>query len=104
MKVQQVNLRKSFAATNLLASKLDFSSIGLLTEPYQYKNKIPKLGSVFDLFPDNTQSQPPRAAILSPKSLQAVFMPHLNTPDVSVILLRRQNLLVVSGYCDKTYQ
>ena len=101
MKIQQVNLRKSFAATNLFASKLEHMSIGLLTEPYHYKNKIPKLGTVFELFPDTTLESPPRAAILAPRSLQATYLPHLSTSDVSVIFLRQHRLLLASGYCDK---
>ena len=104
MKVKQINLRKSFAATHLFASQLESSTIGLLTEPYHYKNKIPKLGSLFELFPDTTLSSPPRAAILVPRSLQATYLPHLSGPDVTVLFFRRHKLLVVSGYCDKNLE
>ena len=58
MKFKQINLRKSFAATHLFASKLNALSLGLLTEPYHYKNKIPKLGTLFELFPDTTIASP----------------------------------------------
>ena len=101
MKFKQINLRKSFAATHLFASKLNALSLGLLTEPYHYKNKIPKLGTLFELFPDTTLASPPRAAILAPKSLHATYLPHLSGPDVTVVFLRRHNLIIVSGYCDK---
>ena len=100
MKIKQINLRKSFAATNLFAAQLDTNVVGLLTEPYHYKNKICRLGYNFDLFPDTTLGKPPRAALLVPKSLNATFLPHLSTPDVAVIFLKPQNLLLVSGYCD----
>ena len=100
MKVKQVNLRKSFAATNLFASQLHTSTIGLLTEPYHYKNKICKLGYNFELFPETTQSAPPRAAILVPKGMHPIFLPQLSGPDVTVIYFKRHHLLMVSGYCD----
>ena len=100
MKVKQINLRKSFAATSLFVSSLHPSSIGLLTEPYHYRNKICKVGRNFDLFPDTTLAKPPRAAILIPKSLNATFLPQLSNPDVTTIYLKKQHLLLVSGYCD----
>ena len=100
MRINQVNLRKSFVATNLFVANLDSNTIGLLTEPYHYKNKICKLGYNFDLFPDTTLKAPPRAAILVPKTLGASFLPQLSTPDVTVVYFRAQNLLLVSGYCD----
>ena len=100
MKVKQINLRKSFAATNLFASSLDINCIGLLTEPYHYKNKICKLGSNFDLFPDSTFDQPPRAAILVPKTYKATYLPQLSTSDVTAVYFRSQDLLLISGYCD----
>ena len=100
MKIKQINLRKSFAATNLFAATLHTESIGLLTEPYHYRNKICKLGYSFDLFPENTLDAPPRAAILIPKSFHAVFLPHLSRPDVSTVFLKHANLLLVSGYFD----
>ena len=100
MKVRQINLRKSFAATTLFASQLDINTLGLLTEPYHYQNKICKLGYNFELFPDTTQPSPPRAAILVPKCFQATFLPQLSTPDATVVFFKQQNLLVTSGYCD----
>ena len=100
MKVKQINLRKSFAATSLFVSTLNSSTIGLLTEPYHYKNKICKVGRNFDLFPDIELTKPPRAALLIPKSFNATFLPQLSNPDVSVVFFKRQNLLLVSGYCD----
>ena len=100
MKFKQLNLRKSFAATNLFISRLDTLSVGLLTEPYHYRNKISKVGPNFDLLPDITLPSPPRAAILAPKHLQATFLPHLSNADVAVAFFKQFNLLVVSGYCD----
>ena len=100
MKVKQLNLRKSLVATNLFASRLELSTIGFLTEPYHYRNRICKLGQNFDLFPDTTLQAPPRAALLIPKYLNATFLPHLSHPDVSVAYLKHANLLLVSGYCD----
>ena len=100
MKIKQINLRKSFAATNLFGANLATDTIGLLTEPYHYKNKICKLGYNFDLFPDTTLEQPPRAAIMVPKPFNATFLPHLSKPDVVVVYFKRQHLLLVSGYCD----
>ena len=100
MKVKQINLRKSFVATNLFASQLDTLTVGLLSEPYHYRNKISRLGYNFDLFPDTTLLAPPRAAILVPKSFNATFLPHLSTPDVAVVFFKQFNLLLVSGYCD----
>ena len=100
MKVKQINLRKSFAATNLFVSSLNLDTIGLLTEPYQYRNKICKLGYNYDLFPENTLESPPRAAILAPKTLNAVYLPHLSTPDVSTVYFKHADLLMVSGYLD----
>ena len=101
MNIKQINLRKSFAATNLFVSRLDSQSIGLLTEPYHYRNKISKTGPNFDLFPDNTMTAPPRAAILVPRGLQATYLPHLSTPDFSIVYFKQFNLLMASGYCDK---
>ena len=100
MKVKQINLRKSFVATNLFANQLDSSHIGLLTEPYHYKNKICKLGYNFDLFPDATLSSPPRAAILVPKRFNATLLPQLSSADVVTVYFKHQHLLLVSGYCD----
>ena len=100
MKVKQINLRKSFAATNLFVSQLNTSTLGLLTEPYHYKNKICKTGYNFDLFPDNTLSAPPRAAILVPKHMNATFLPQLSCPDAVAIYFKQHDLLVISGYCD----
>ena len=100
MQIKQVNLRKSFAATSLFVSTLNTAHIGLLSEPYHYRNKICKVGNNFDLFPDAQLTQPPRAAIIVPKSFNATFLPHLSNPDASVIFFRHQNLLLVSGYCD----
>ena len=100
MKVKQINLRKSFAATNLFVSGLEENTVGLLTEPYHYKNKISKVGYNFDLFPDTTMSGPPRAAMIVPKSLHATFLPNLSTPDVATVYFKSQDLLLVSGYCD----
>ena len=100
MKIKQINLRKSFVATNLFATNLDPSCIGLLTEPYHYKNKICKLGYKFDLFPDGTLSSPPRAAIMVPKHFNATLLPQLCTADVAVVYFKHQHLLLVSGYCD----
>ena len=100
MKVRQLNLRKSFAATSLFGATLPTNTVGLLTEPYHYRNKICKLGYNFDLFPDTTLDQPPRAAILIPKSFDATYLPHLSGPDVTVVYFKTQHLLIVSGYCD----
>ena len=100
MKIKQINLRKSFAATNLFAATLPVNTIGLLTEPYHYRNKICKLGYNFDLFPENTLGAPPRAAILIPKLFHAVFLPHLSRPDVTTVFIKHANLLLVSGYFD----
>ena len=100
MKVKQINLRKSFAATNLFGANLPTNTVGLLTEPYHYKNKICKLSYNFDLFPDTMLQSPPRAAIMVPKSFGATYIPHLSGPDVAVVFFKSQHLLVVSGYCD----
>ena len=100
MKIKQINLRKSFAATSLFAAKLESHTVGLLTEPYHYKNKICKVGYNFDLFPDNTLTSPPRAAMIVPKALKATFLPHLSGPDVVTVFFKAQNLILVSGYCD----
>ena len=100
MKVKQINLRKSFAATSLFVSQLPSSTVGLLTEPYHYKNKICKVGTNFDLFPDNTLPLPPRAAIMVPKVFRATYLPQLSGPDVVVVYFKHQHLLLVSGYCD----
>ena len=100
MKFKQLNLRKSFAATNLFISRLDPLSVGLLTEPYHYRNRISKVGPNFDIFPETTLVDPPRAAILVPKLLQATFLPQISNPDVAVVYFKQFNLLVASGYCD----
>ena len=100
MKVKQINLRKSFAATNLFVSTLNCDTIGLLTEPYHYRNQISKIGYNFDLFPENLLNSPPRAAIITPKSLNAVSLPHLSSPDVSTVYIKHNDLLIVSGYMD----
>ena len=100
MQIKQVNLRKSFAATNLFAANLNTETIGLITEPYHYRNKICKLGYNFELFPENTLASPPRAAVLIPKKYNPTFLPHLSSPDVVVIFFKQYNLLLVSGYFD----
>ena len=100
MKIKQINLRKSFAATSLFVSNLGEHTIGLLTEPYHYKNKISKVNYNFDLFPDSALSQVPCAAIIAPKYFRATFMPHLSTLDIAVVFFRKQDLLLVRRYCD----
>ena len=100
MKVKQLNLRKSFVATNLFAAGLELDTIGLLTEPYHYRNKINKIGPNFDIFPDTTIEAPPRAALIIPKNLNATFLPNLSCLDATVVFFKHANLLLVSGYCD----
>ena len=101
MRFKQVNLRKAFAATNLFISSLPKDTIGFLTEPYHYQNKISKPGNNFMIFPETTQTDPPRAALLIPKHFRPVFLPNLSNPDCTVGLIKQNNILLLSAYFDK---
>ena len=101
MLFKQVNLQKAFAATSLFASSLQSNTIAFLTEPYHFKNKLTNLGPNFTVYPETTQADVPRAALMIPRHFPSVFLPNLSNPDCAVCLLKHANLLLVSAYFDK---
>ena len=101
MLFKQLNLRKAFAATNLFLESITNKTIGFLTEPYSYKNKLTNPGANFSIFPETTQTATPRAALVIPRYYNAVFLPNLSNPDCSVCLLKQKRLLLVSAYFDQ---
>ena len=93
--------RAQTAAAFLQSTLTEPSQIGLLTEPYAYKNKCIALPAGFKAVPRNATEQRPRAAIFHHHSLELVEIRHLSSRDCVVALVPGPDpIVVVSMYLD----
>ena len=103
LSVCQVNLQKCRAATQLVQNQfLEHQFLGCIQEPYTVANKLVFRPQGYQIIPEGTLDQVPRAALYIPRNIHAVQLGNLCTPDCAVAQLRWQaeDVIVVSGYMD----
>ena len=99
----QSNLRKSALATGLLSHELSLKPrIGFVTEPHTAFKKVVGKPFEYNVYPEITCTDTPRAALYIPKTIKNVGLPHLSNPDcqVALIYLQASVILIASIYLD----
>ena len=105
LSVCQVNLQKCREATQLFQNKLQTDNfLGCVQEPYTVANKLVFRPQGYQVIPEATLSEVPRAALYIPRHIHAVQLGNLCSPDCAVVQVKWQgeNIIVVSGYMDIT--
>ena len=100
---KQLNMHRATAAATILDQQISTNpTICLLTEPCTAFGKVSQIPLNHTVIPCTTQITRPRAAILLPRSLQAVHLEQLSNPDCAVALVdtARGKILLASIYLD----
>ena len=78
LSVCQVNLQKCRAATQLVQNQfLEHQFLGCLQEPYTVANKLVFQPQGYQVIPEGTLDQIPRAALYIPRNIHAIQLGNL---------------------------
>ena len=101
----QLNMHNASLAAVQLSQRLgEDHALAFISEPYTAFGKIVTLPLGYTIFPQVPMDPAPRAGLVIPNHLPAVFLPQFSNRDsaAALITIGLHKYLVLSGYCDIT--